>query len=116
MRNALAALSLSLLFVCGALSGTALAQSRPLDAPRAAGLVGEKYDGFALLRNPGAPADIKSLVDQANQERGALYKQRAASDGATSDAVGRIYAKQIFDQAPAGTWFLQESGQWVQKK
>jgi len=116
MRNALAALCLSLSFVCGALSGAALAQSRPLDAPRVAGLVGEKYDGFALLRNPGAPADVKSLVDQANQERAALYKQRATTDGAPADAVGRIYAKQIYDAAPAGTWFLQESGQWVQKK
>ena len=92
------------------------AQSRPLDAPRASGLVGEKYDGFAQLRSASAPADVKNLVDQANQERAALYKQRATSDGATPDAVGRIYAKQIYDQAPAGTWFLQESGQWVQKK
>jgi uncharacterized protein YdbL (DUF1318 family) len=116
MRNVLAALLLSLLFAGGTVTGAALAQSRPLDAPRASGLVGEKFDGFAQLRSPSAPADIKGLVDQANQERAALYKQRAASDGATADAVGRIYAKQIFDQAPAGTWFLQESGQWVQKK
>ena len=112
MRTLVAALVLSLLFA----SGAALAQNRPLDAPRAAGTVGEKYDGFAVVRSASAPADVKSLVDQANQERAALYKQRATSDGATADAVGRIYAKQIFDQAPAGTWFLQESGQWVQKK
>ena len=111
MRSVIAALVLSLFFA----SGSALAQNRPLDAPRAAGTVGEKYDGFAVLHSPSAPADVKSLVDQANQERAALYKQRA-TDGATPDAVGRIYAKQIFDQAPSGTWFLQESGQWLQKK
>jgi len=116
MRNALAAFLFSCLFACGALTGQARAQPRPLDAPRASGLVGEKFDGFAVVRSPSAPADVKSLVDQSNQERATLYKQRATSDGATADAVGRIYAKQIFDQAPVGTWFLQESGQWVQKK
>lgn len=116
MRNAITALFVFCLLACAALTGQANAQSRPLDAPRASGLVGEKYDGFAVVRSPSAPGDVKSLVDQSNQERAALYKQRGASDGATPDAVGRIYAKQIFDQAPAGTWFLQESGQWVQKK
>src|SRR5579872_5775563 len=97
MRNAIIGLLLSILF----LSGAAYAQSRPLDAPRAAGLVGEKYDGLAIVRSASAPADVKSVVDQANQERAALYQQRATSTGATPDAVGRIYAKQIFDQAPA---------------
>jgi uncharacterized protein YdbL (DUF1318 family) len=109
-------IGLALLLAATAFAGTAQAQSRPLDAPRAAGTVGEKFDGFAVVRASNAPADIRTLVDQANQERAALYKQRAASDGATADAVGRIYAKQILDAAPSGTWFLQDSGQWVQKK
>jgi uncharacterized protein YdbL (DUF1318 family) len=116
MRQLLAALLLSFLLGSTFAAGPAGAQNRPLDAPRATGVVGEKYDGFALVRSANAPGDVKSLVDQANQERAAIYKQRAATDGATPDAVGRIYAKQIFEQAPAGTWFLQESGQWMQKK
>ena len=93
----------------------ALAQGRPLDAPRAAGQVGERFDGFAVVRDAGAPAAVTALVDQANAERRALYQQRAASDGATPDAVGKIYAQEILKAAPAGTWFLQESGQWIRK-
>jgi uncharacterized protein YdbL (DUF1318 family) len=93
----------------------ALAQGRPLDAPRAAGQVGERFDGFAVLRDASAPADVRALVDQANTERRTLYAQRASGNGTTPEAVGKIYAQEILKQAPAGTWFLQESGQWVKK-
>ena len=50
-----------------------------------------------------------------NNERRAVYAQRAATDKATVEQVGRIYAAEIFKAAPAGTWFLQEPGQWVKK-
>lgn len=93
----------------------ALAQGRPLDAPRAAGQVGERFDGFAVVRDTAAPAGVRALVDQANAERRMLYQQRATADGATPDAVGKIYAQEILKAAPAGTWFLQESGQWTKK-
>jgi uncharacterized protein YdbL (DUF1318 family) len=106
---------LLLSILLAALPIAAGAQERPLDAPRAAGQIGERYDGLAVLHDPNAPADVRALVDQVNARRSALYKQRAASDGATVDAVGRIYAKEILSKAPAGTWFLQESGQWVRK-
>jgi hypothetical protein len=110
MRRALLVLALVLMGPFGA-----FAQGRPLDAPRAAGQVGERFDGFAVVRDAGAPAAVKTLVDQANAERRTLYQQRATSDGATPDAVGKIYALEIMKAAPAGTWFQQENGQWVKK-
>jgi uncharacterized protein YdbL (DUF1318 family) len=90
------------------------AQSRLLDAPRAAGTVGERYDGFAAVRGSGSP-EIAALVAQVNAERRAVYAQRAQSDKASIDAVGRIYAQEIMKSAPPKTWFLSESGQWMQK-
>jgi uncharacterized protein YdbL (DUF1318 family) len=113
MRRTLFALLVSLLAL--APLAAALAQGRPLDAPRAAGQVAERFDGFAVVRDAGAPAPIKALVDQTNAERHTLYQQRATADGATPDAVGKIYAQEIMKAAPAGTWFQQESGQWVKK-
>jgi hypothetical protein len=98
-----------------AASGGAFAQSRALDAPRSAGTVGERYDGYAVVRDPAQAASLAPLVDQVNAERRKLYAQRAASDGAPVDQIGRIYAAEILKSAPAGTWFLQESGQWVRK-
>lgn len=99
-----------------ALAPAARAQSegRLLDAPRAAGVVGERYDGFAVIRG-AAPSEIALLVDQVNAERRAVYAQRAASDGVPIEAVGKIYAAEIIKSAPQGTWFLSESGQWIQK-
>jgi uncharacterized protein YdbL (DUF1318 family) len=114
MRARLSGLLLSLLLAAPPFAA-AWAQARPLDPPRAAGVVGERYDGLAVVRAPNAPSDVRALVDQTNAERSALYKQRAASDGASVDAVGRIYAQEIMKAAPAGTWFLQESGQWTKK-
>ncbi|MGE0092935.1 MAG: YdbL family protein [Alphaproteobacteria bacterium] len=92
----------------------AQSQARLLDAPRAAGTVGERYDGYAVVRGTPTPG-ISSLVDQVNADRRALYTQRAAADGVPVEAIGKIYAAEIIKSAPKGTWFLSESGQWTQK-
>lgn len=112
-RRRLLALSLVLPLAAGAAS--AWAQSRALDGPRASGAVGERYDGFAVVRDTAQAATLGPVVNQVNNERRAVYAQRAAADKAPMDQVGRIYAAEIFKAAPAGTWFLQESGQWVRK-
>lgn len=92
----------------------AQAQSRLLDAPRLAGTVGERFDGFAVVRGQASP-DVARLVEQVNAERRAVYAQRAATDRVSVEAVGKIYAQQILNAAPAKTWFLSEAGQWSQK-
>lgn len=92
----------------------ARAQSRLLDAPRSAGTVGERFDGYAAVRD-GASADVVRLVEQVNAERRTVYAQRAATDKVPIEAIGKIYALEIMKSAPPKTWFLSESGQWSQK-
>jgi uncharacterized protein YdbL (DUF1318 family) len=101
--------------VLAVVTGGALAQGRALDGPRASGQVAERFDGYAMVRDRAAPAAIGNLVNQVNSQRRAHYRRQAASRGVSEEAVGRIYAKEIFSAAPGGTWFLQESGQWVRK-
>ncbi len=115
-RRRLLGLGAALLLAAVALRPSiASAQSaRLLDAPRAAGFVGERFDGYAVVRG-NASADIVALVAKVNAERKAVYVQRAASENVPVDAIGRIYAAQIIQSAPAGTWFLSETGQWSQK-
>ncbi len=89
------------------------AGAQSLNALRASGAVGEGYDGFARVRKAGGGA--RSVVDAVNAKRRAIYGERAKEQGTTADQVGRVYARQILGKAPAGTWFLKESGKWVRK-
>lgn len=89
------------------------AGAQSLNELRASGAVGEGYDGFARVRKAGGGA--QSVVDAVNAKRRAIYAERAKEQGTAADQVGRVYAKQILGKAPAGTWFLEESGKWVRK-
>ena len=94
----------------------AAAQAKPLDAPRTAGTVGERYDGYAVVRDATAPADIRKLVETSNAERRKIYQDQAAATGAPAEEVGKVYASQIMAAAPAGWWFQGADGAWVQKQ
>ena len=57
----------------------------------------------------------KYVADRVNAERSTIYQQRAAEQGVTPEEVGRVYAGQIINKAPAGTWFQNEDGSWIQR-
>lgn len=94
-----------------ALAGGAFAQSQLLNGPRAAGTVGERYDGLAVVRSGGDAA----LVDSINAERRKVYAERAQKENVPVGQIARVYAAEILKSAPAGTWFLKEDGQWIRK-
>jgi uncharacterized protein YdbL (DUF1318 family) len=91
------------------------ARAADLDSYRAQGVIAERFDGLLELKDPNAPADAKALVDSVNAKRTDIYKKRAAADNVPADTVGKIYAKQIFDDAPAGTFFRQPDGSYARK-
>lgn len=77
----------------------------------ASGAVGERWDGFVQSRD-GSGQDV---VNNVNNKRMGVYQQRAAETGTSVTDVGRIYAAELYQKAPGGTWFLLENGSWVQK-
>lgn len=85
--------------------------AQSLDQLRVSGAIGERYDGFAEARDPS----VAGQVAQINNKRREIYQERAQAQGTTVDQVGRVYAQQILQQAPPGTWFLRPDGSWVQK-
>lgn len=87
------------------------AAAQSLDALRASGAVGERYDGYAEARQSSAAA----TVQQVNAKRQQIYKKRAAEQGISAAQVGRIYAREIMGKAPSGTFFLNENGSWTRK-
>ncbi|MEQ8604176.1 MAG: YdbL family protein [Marivibrio sp.] len=99
-----------------ALIGAAPAAASPLDGPRDAGVVGERYDGLAVVRDEGrADAQVRGLVADINRQRRAYYEEQAAAQNAPVPAIAAIYAETIFEKAPSGWWFLRQDGRWVQK-
>ena len=99
-----------------ALATIASAADGRLEDLRKAGAVGERYDGFAVVRATGADATVKTLVDDVNTKRRAIYEAQAKKEGAPMTEVGKVYAQQIAGKAAPGTWLLGEDGKWVQKK
>lgn len=104
------------------LAGFALVAAAPtlvfaasLDEFRAQGVIAERYDGFVELRDSGASAEARQIVDQVNAERRQVYQRRASEQGVPQSEVAKVYAKQILQNAPAGTYFKQPNGSYVRK-
>lgn len=106
--HVLLALAFALLAML-ALAPAASAQS--LDELRASGAIGERYDGYVVAREPGA----KGAADRINEQRREIYQARAKEQGVSAEEVGKVYAQQIIQQAPKGTWFLGPDSKWRQK-
>ncbi len=97
------------LAVVAAMSGAAQAQS--LDALRASGAVGERFDGLLAARD----ASAKAYVDKVNAQRRQLYAKSSKAQGIAADQVGQVYAQKIMAGVAPGTWLLKPDGSWVQK-
>lgn len=91
------------------LAGPAAAQS--LNDLRATGKIGERYDGYAVARDPS----VADMVTEINAERRKVYEKQAATQGVSVEQVGMVYANQIVQQVPAGTWILTADGEWRKK-
>jgi uncharacterized protein YdbL (DUF1318 family) len=91
------------------------AMADALDDARAAGLVGERPDGLVAPISPSAPAEIKSLVQSVNAKRLEKYQQISAQKGVPVEQVGAITAEKIIGNLKPGWYYMDSSGNWVQK-
>ena len=95
--------------------GSGPAQAGPLEDAKAAGLVGERIDGYVGLVDSGAPADVRRLVDQINAERQAKYAEIADRQGAPVKAVAQIAGEKLIGRAGGGEYVMGADGQWRRK-
>jgi uncharacterized protein YdbL (DUF1318 family) len=105
-------LCLTILAVLVSLGG-APAAAASLDELRQSGALGERYDGYVVVRSGGGGA--AEVAAQVNAERRRIYETRAKEQGISVDQVGTVYAPQIFSRAPAGTYFQAADGSWSRK-
>ena len=103
----------TLLLVVG-LAGSP-AQADPVDDAKAAGLAGERIDGYLGLVDSGAPADVKRLIEKINAEREAKYAEIAKKQGVPAKAVAQIAGEKLIERAGSGEYVMGADGQWRQK-
>jgi hypothetical protein len=102
------------LMLCIALPWGAFADS--LDDARAAGLLGERHDGYVDTVAPNPTPAIQKLKDDINAQRRKVYEQLAAQKGVPAEEVGALAAeKTISQRLKPGWYYLNSSGQWVKK-
>ncbi|MCW5751518.1 MAG: YdbL family protein [Alphaproteobacteria bacterium] len=102
----------SIVALAGALLFAPAAFAQSAEQLRASGAAGERWDGLMEARDPGAQA----AVNQINQQRQQVYRDRAAKQNVPAQEVGKVYFEQIVRSAPPGTWIKGADGRWVQKR
>jgi uncharacterized protein len=89
----------------------AIAQTSALDAARAVGTVGERYDGYMGIAAPSASA-LRSQVAAVNVRRRALYSNLAARRGASPQEVGITAGCQLLGRIGVGQAYMLNDGVW----
>ena len=113
-RRFLALLGLCLFAVMLAIPPAA---AQRFDELRGSGVVGERYDGYAVVRDKAAGPRVLALVVKVNYVRQAAFARRAAEQDLPIDEVARAHARRnMLLWAPPGTWYLAEDGRWIRKK
>jgi len=100
----------------GAAFGQTSEQKAMIDAAKVQGVVGEQADGYLGIRTPPAPAPLAVAVSDTNDARRAVYGESARAAGTTTEvAAARMFESQLFARIPAGHWYRNAAGQWVQR-
>jgi uncharacterized protein YdbL (DUF1318 family) len=104
MRRALAAAALLL-------AAPALGQTPAVNAARAAGAVGERYDGYIGVAAPVTGA-VRTQVATINLRRRSLYSNLAAAKGVSPQDVGITAGCQLLARVGIGEAYLLNDGAW----
>ena len=89
----------------------AAAQTPAVDAARASGIVGERYDGYLGIAAPSSSA-LRSQVATINIRRRSLYSSLAARKGVSPQEVGITAGCQLLARVGVGQAYLLAENGW----
>ena len=89
----------------------AAAQTPQVDAARASGAVGERFDGY-LGYAAAVPATLHRQVETINIRRRALYSNLAARKGVSPREVGITAGCQLLGRVGVGQSYMLNDGVW----
>lgn len=85
-----------------------------VDAAKAAGKVGERWDGFVGAVTT-VDASTQAAIEAMNARRKGIYVETAAKTGATPEQAGVVFAEKIILGLPAGYYYMPQGGSWMKK-
>ena len=94
-----------------ATAAPAAAQTPAVNAARAAGAVGERYDGYIGVAAP-VTAVVRSQIATINIRRRSLYSNLAAAKGVSPQDVGITAGCQLLARVGIGEAFMLNDGAW----
>ncbi|HEX8937075.1 MAG TPA: DUF1318 domain-containing protein [Sphingomicrobium sp.] len=100
-----------LIVLCLFAAVPAAAQAPAVDAARAAGAVGERYDGYLGVATQISSA-VRSQIASINIQRRSLYSRLAASKGVSPQDVGITAGCQLLSRVGVGEAYMLGDGQW----
>ena len=100
-----------LIIIAAALAAPVAAQTPAVDAARAAGIAGERYDGYMGFAGP-ASEQLRAQVSTINIQRRSLYSKLAASRGASPQDVGITAGCQLLARVGVGQAYMLGDGVW----
>ena len=100
-----------LLLALAASAAPAIAQTPAVDSARAAGAVGERYDGYLGIASPVSAA-VRSQVGTINIKRRSLYSALAGRKRASPQDVGVTAGCQLLARVGPGQSYLLADGAW----
>src|SRR5205085_3222423 len=89
----------------------AVGQTAAVNAARAVGAVGERFDGFLGIAQP-VTAAVQSQVSRINIQRRALYSNLGSQKGATPQEVGITAGCQLLARVAVGESYMSADGKW----
>lgn len=106
---------LAVLILIAASAVAAPAQAGPIGDAKAAGLIGERPDGYLGAVAASVPGGVIDLMKKVNRERRSHYDSIAGQNGTSRQAVEAIMGQRLVEQAPAGTYVMDGTGRWRKK-
>jgi uncharacterized protein YdbL (DUF1318 family) len=89
----------------------AAAQTPAVEAARAAGIIGERYDGYLGVASAVSGA-VRSQVATINIQRRSLYSNLAARKGVSPQDVGITAGCQLLARVAVGQAYMWADGAW----
>jgi len=100
-----------LILLSSLIASAAAAQTPALDAARASGAVGERYDGYLGVVTAVSGA-VRSQVTTINIQRRSLYSNLAARKGVSPQDVGITAGCQLLARVSVGEAYMWADGAW----